>query len=107
MNNKKGTLSSQLDSNHEIIGVLHEVCEDDSCCKLKLISKKKDLEGRFHYYKLTKLGENIVGRWDVKFLMDELVPDEAVAEIAMKIGEIMVKYDIDDLPISKKPNMIL
>lgn len=75
--------------------------------EMEMIGKKKHKGERFPSYRLTKLGENISMRWYVEWMTAQLVPDEALVGLAEKIGEFIVHMDIDKLPISKKPDMLL
>ena len=59
---------------------------------LEMIATNKEPRDRFPSYRLTDLGEKTFGRWYLKWIIDWLIPDEALEELAQVIGELSVKY---------------
>ncbi len=57
-----------------------------------MIETNKEPRDRFPSYRLTDLGEKTFGRWYLKWIIDWLIPDEALEELAQVIGELSVKY---------------
>jgi len=59
---------------------------------LEMIETYKGPRDRFPSYRLTDLGEKTFGRWYLKWIIDWLIPDESLEELAQVIGELSVKY---------------
>ena len=63
---------------------------------LHMIEKYKDKGDRFPAYRLRKLGESVLRRWYIHYLIDIFIPDEGLSALSMKIGEVIAKVGIRD-----------
>jgi hypothetical protein len=59
-----------------------------------MIDTYKEQKDRFPSYRLTDLGERTFGRWYLKWIIDWVLPDEALLEFAEVIGEFSQKYNL-------------